>query len=100
MALAGDSAGPTGAGLGPGALDGVFCFGAEEETSFMRAQAAKTSDDKRVQVLGLVKSADAHAQAGRLPEAAREVEAAQDIIQELRMEEGRALAMTMVAKIY
>jgi len=100
MALIGDKAGAGGAAMGPGALDGVFCFGAEEDLSFQRAQAAKGSDDKRVQVLGLVKAADAHTQAGRLQEAAKEVEAAQALVQELRFEEGRALAMTMVAKIY
>lgn len=100
MALSGDRAGASGATMGPGALDGVFNFGGEEEVNFQRAQTAKNAEDKRVQVLGLIKSADAHVQVGRLQEAAKDVEAAQDINQELRFDEGRALAMVMVAKIY
>lgn len=100
LALVGDFAGGNGGGMGAGALDGVFGFGANEELSFQRAQAAMGSDDGRVKVLGLIKSADTHATAGRLPEAAKDVESAQNIIQELRFDDGRALAMTMVARIY
>jgi len=91
---------PGAAAMGAGALDGVFSFGGDEEAAFNRAAAAKSSDDQRVQVLGLVKSADAHLQAGRLQTAFSEVEEAQKLVQDLRFDEGRALTMTMVARIY
>jgi len=91
---------PGAAAMGAGALDGVFAFGGDEEAAFIKAAGAKASDDQRVQVLGLVKSADAHLQAGRLQTAANEVEEAQKLVQELSFEEGRALTMTMVARIY
>lgn len=86
--------------MGAGALDGVFCLGEDEEVSLKKAEVPKGSADEKVRVLGLLKAADAHVQAGRLAEAAKEVESANRIIQETRFNEGRALAITLVAKIY
>jgi len=84
----------------PKTLDGVFCFGGDEEEHLAKAAAARSAEDPRAQVLGMLKLADIHAQAGRLQEAAKEVEDAQSLIRELRFEEGRACTLVLIAKIY
>lgn len=84
----------------PKVLDGVFCFGADLEESLAKANAAKGAEDDRAKVLGAMKAADAFVQAGRFQDAAREVDAAQGLIRQLRFDEGRACAMVVVAKLY
>merc|ERR1719382_256330 len=66
----------------------------------VKAGAAKRSDDGRAQVLGALKAADAYFEAADLHAAAREIEAVQGQIQELKFIEGRACVMVLVAKIY
>lgn len=86
--------------IAPKTLDGVFCFGGDEQEHAAKAAAAKGSDDLRAKALGLLKAADLQVQLGHLQEAAREVEVAESLIRELRFEEGRACLLVLIAKIY
>mmetsp|Transcript_29024 Transcript_29024/g.61769 ORF Transcript_29024/g.61769 Transcript_29024/m.61769 type:complete len:420 (-) Transcript_29024:46-1305(-) len=84
----------------PKTLNGVFGFGSDPEEALARAAAARTSDDGRAQVLGMLKAADVYSSMGKLHEAAKEVENTQRLVQELRFEEGRACILVLIAKIY
>lgn len=81
-------------------LDGVFCFGGREKDNILRADNAKSSDDQKTQVLGMLKAADAYVQIGKLKESQQEVEAAIAVSNELNFREGRVCAAVLVAKIY
>mmetsp|Transcript_73605 Transcript_73605/g.215706 ORF Transcript_73605/g.215706 Transcript_73605/m.215706 type:complete len:386 (-) Transcript_73605:68-1225(-) len=88
-------------------LDQVFIIDAEEAKEALRATeaaitAAERAGDRRAKALNLIKHADALVMTGTtMPqEAMTQVTEAQNLCEDLRFEEGRAAAMSVMGKVY
>lgn len=67
---------------------------------YQKSESARGSGDDRGRAIGLVKSADGAVQMGRTDEAQYLAQEAMGIFGEMRLEEGRAAALNVMAKVY